>query len=92
MQYITIVRTVLALLPAIIEAIKAIEAAIPGTGNGKAKLEAVRQILEAASALAGEATNQFAALWPALSAAIGAMVALFNSTGVFKKSDETPAP
>lgn len=87
MQYITILRTILALLPMIIEVIKAIEIAIPGSGQGKAKLEAVRQILEAGSAVAGEAATQFATLWPALQASIGAVVTLFNSTGVFKKGD-----
>jgi len=92
MQYITILRTILALLPTIIEVIKAIEAAIPGTGQGKAKLEAVRQILEASSAVAGETANQFAALWPALQVSIGAIVALFNSSGVFRsRNSDTDA-
>lgn len=91
MPYLQVIKTVLALLPVIIEVVKAIEAAIPGSGQGKAKLEAVRQILEASSAVAGEAVGQFATLWPALQAAIGAVVTLFNSTGVFKQGGD-PKP
>ena len=38
---------ILQLLPALITAIKAIEDAIPGSGQGEQKLAAVRAILEA---------------------------------------------
>ena len=65
------------LLPALIAAIKAIEEAIPGQGQGEAKLAAVRGIIEAVDA-------SYKSLWPQLQPIIGVLVGLFNKTGVFK--------
>jgi hypothetical protein len=78
MNWLATVTTVLQLLPAIITAIKAIEEAIPGQGQGEMKLAAIREILEAAS-------SQAATLWPTLEKAIGVLVGLFNKTGTFAK-------
>lgn len=78
MNWLTTVTTVLQLLPAIITAIKAIEEAIPGQGQGEQKLAAMREILEAAS-------SQASTLWPTLEKAIGILVGLFNKTGTFAK-------
>lgn len=72
------VITILKLLPAIIEAIKAIEAAIPGQGNGEKKLATLREILEAVD-------GGVAAMWPQISATIGVLVKVFNTTGTFAK-------
>lgn len=69
---------ILQLLPALITAIKAIEDAIPGSGQGEAKLAAVRAILEAVD-------GSVARLWPQISAVIGVLVGLFNKTAVFKQ-------
>lgn len=71
------VIAILKLLPVIIEAIKAIEAAVPGQGKGEQKLAAIRQILEAVD-------GGVASLWPQISATIGVLVKLFNSTDGFK--------
>lgn len=65
------------LLPALIAAIKAIEEAIPGQGQGEAKLAAVRGIIESVDA-------GYKTLWPQLQPIIGVLVGLFNKTGVFK--------
>lgn len=65
------------LLPALIAAIKAIEEAIPGQGQGEAKLAAVRGIIEAVDA-------SYKNLWPQLQPIIGVLVGLFNKTGAFK--------
>lgn len=78
MNWITQLTTILNLLPAIITAIKAIEEAIPGQGQGEQKLAAIREILEAVSSQAG-------ALWPQIQTVIGILVSLFNRTGVFPK-------
>lgn len=72
------VVTILNLLPALITAIKAIEDAIPGSGQGEAKLAAVRAILEAVD-------GSVAKLWPQISTVIGVLVGLFNKTAVFKQ-------
>ena len=68
---------ILQLIPALIQAMKAIEDAIPGSGQGEAKLSAIRQILEAVDAGATK-------YWPQIQAVIGVLVGLFNKTGAFK--------
>ncbi len=65
------------LLPALIAAIKAIEEAIPGAGQGEAKLAAVRGIIEAVD-------TGYKNLWPQIQPVIGVLVGLFNKTGAFK--------
>lgn len=69
---------ILQLIPALITAIKAIEEAIPGQGQGEQKLAAVRGILEAVD-------GSIAKLWPQISAVIGVIVGLMNKTGTFKQ-------
>lgn len=78
MNWLTSVTTVLQLLPSIITAIRAIEEAIPGKGQGEAKLAAIREILESVS-------GQVSSLWPFIEKAISVLVGLFNKTGTFTK-------
>lgn len=78
MNWLTSVTTVLQLLPSIITAIRAIEEAIPGNGQGEAKLAAIREILESVS-------GQVSSLWPFIEKAISVLVGLFNKTGTFTK-------
>lgn len=85
MQYILIIKAVLALLPVVIDAIKAIEAAFPAAGQGKAKLEAVRTTVEAAYNVSTDKVASFETLWGPLQTMINAFVALANSSGLFKK-------
>ena len=70
---------ILQLIPALITALKAIEEAIPGSGQGEQKLAAVRSILEAVD---GTVAN----LWPQISSVVSVLVTLFNNTGIFKKA------
>lgn len=72
-----VIITIVQLLPALIAAIKAIEEAIPGQGQGEAKLAAVRGIIEAVDA-------SYKGLWPQIQPVIGVLVGLFNKTGAFK--------
>ena len=65
-------------VPVLVEAIKAIEAAVPGAGKGEQKLAAIREILEQVDA-------SYSALWPKLSGIVGVLVKLFNATGELKK-------
>ena len=78
MNWLSTATALLQLLPAIIAAIKAIEEAIPGQGQGEMKLAAIREILESVS-------GQVTTLWPFIEKAIGVVVALFNRAGVFAK-------
>lgn len=68
--------TIISLIPALIAAIKAIEAAVPGVGKGEEKLAAVRGILESIDA-------SYASLWPKLQPIVGVLVNLFNKTKAF---------
>lgn len=69
------------ILPAIINALKAIEEAVPGQGNGEAKLAAVREMVEVVD-------GGLKPLWPQLLGVISSLVSLFNKTGVFSKGDK----
>lgn len=83
MNFIEVLSIITKLLPVLIEVIKAVEAAIPGQGEGEKKLAAVRAILETVSDfVGGDTLNQ---IWPALEKVIAALVALFNKTGQFEK-------
>ena len=66
------------LIPAVIALLKEIESVIPQSGQGTAKLEAVREILEVT-------VDGFKEIWPALEKVIASLITLFNTTGVFKK-------
>lgn len=74
--------TILKLLPAIIEAIKAIEAAVPEGTSGKIKLQAIIDI-------ATQIDANVATIIPQLTSTISVIVGMFNSIGLFKKKAET---
>lgn len=85
MQFLTIIKTVLALLPVILETVRAIETALPGSGQGAQKLALVRAAVEAAFGVVKDATTSFDVIWPALEKIVASAVGLFNSNGLFKK-------
>ena len=70
------VITVLNLLP---ELIKAIEAMIPGEGQGEKKLAVLRKWIE-------DMNTDMAPFWPQIAVVAGLLVKAFNALGVFKKS------
>ena len=78
---IQLICTVLSLIPAIITAIKAIEEAVPGTGEGEKKIAAMRAIIE-------QVSDQANLIWPAVEKVITILVNLFNQTGVFIKKPQ----
>lgn len=84
MKLISIIRTVIALLPVLIDAIKAAEAAIPGNGKGEQKLSLVRGILQAAYEAATDVENTFEEIWPTLNKTINTVVASLKTAGLFK--------
>ena len=70
---------VVKLLPVIIEAIKAIEAAVPGQGKGEQKLAALRGILEVLD-------SGIVAIWPQVSKVVGILVEAMNRTDSMPKA------
>ena len=84
MKLISTIRTIVALLPMLIEAIKAAEAAIPGSGKGEQKLALVRGMLQAAYEAATDVDNTFEEVWPVLSKTISTVVTSLKAAGLFK--------
>lgn len=85
MQYIQLIKAVLSLLPLILEVVRAIEAALPESGQGQTKLSLVRTAVESGYNAASDAVVSFEKLWPALEKTITAVVGAFNAVGVFQK-------
>jgi hypothetical protein len=85
MQFLTVLKLVVSILPLLIEAIKAIEEAIPGAGKGEAKLAAVRSVVESSYGFASKELPVFEQLWPVVQKTVGGIVDGFNTAGVFKK-------
>lgn len=75
----------LGMMSTLIAAIKAVEEAIPGQGNGEQKLAAVRAALEAAYAGATDAAGEFEKIWPSIQSIVKTLVGIFNVKGIFRK-------
>ncbi|CAI10239.1 hypothetical protein ebA7264 [Aromatoleum aromaticum EbN1] len=84
MQVLHTLKLILSLLPLILEAVRAIEAALPEGGQGAAKLALLRQTIEAAASTVTGGIGAFEQLWPAIERTVAAVVTLYNSTGAFK--------
>ena len=72
------VLMILKLLPVLIEAIRAIEQAVPGEGKGELKLKMLREVLEVVD-------SSMQTLWPTVAQVVGVLVGTFNSVGTFQK-------
>ena len=68
MQFLTIIKTIISILPLIIQAIDALEAAFPVSGKGAAKLDVVKTVLQGSVEVAEDVDNgQFDKLWAVVS-------------------------
>lgn len=83
-NFANVLKAIIAILPLLIEAIKAIEAALPIGGQGDSKLGVIRAMVESAYGAATDVDVGFDKLWPTLERVIGALVALFNRAGAFR--------
>lgn len=86
MQFIQILKLVISLFPLIIDAIKAVEAAIPDSGKGAEKLELIRNVVQTSYDTSNKLVAPFEQLWPAFEGTIRAIVNAFNKTGIFTKN------
>lgn len=83
MNFITILKLVLQLLPLVLDAVKAVEANVNVSGNGAAKFELVKGLLTSTVDIGTDVDkNQY---MTAIEKTINLAVAFFNTTGVFKK-------
>lgn len=85
MKFLTILRTIVSLMPVLIQAIKAAEEAIPGSGKGEQKLAMIRGVLEAGYSAATDAEATFDEIWPAVQKAVSSIVTALNAANVFKR-------
>ncbi len=85
MNFITTLKLIFSILPAIIDAVKTIETAIPEGGKGADKMKLLYEILTVTYDQSNKAFGAFDQVWPVISNTIQACVAAFNNTGVFKK-------
>lgn len=77
MNFLTIVKTVISILPLIIQVIDALEAAFPQSGKGAAKLDIVKTVLAGSVEVAEDIDDgQFDKVWGVVSKVIAAVVAL----------------
>ena len=70
----------------VVEIVKLIEETIPDDGAGKEKLAAFDLMLKAAIEKAEDIDAEFDKLQPVAHDIVNVVVALFNKTGLFKKS------
>lgn len=92
MNFLSIVKLIITLLPTIIDAIKAIEAALPQSGAGAEKLGLLRAIMQNSYDVAGQGEVAFEKLWPAIANSVGSVVQLFNKLGTFRSKNVPPQP
>lgn len=86
MNAISIFKLLLTLFPLIIDAVKAVEAAVPTGGQGSIKLGMIRELLAAAYSSGGAVAQTFEDIWPAVSKTVAGVVTAFNAAGVFKRA------
>lgn len=86
MSYIAYIKLILALLPHIIDAVSAIEKALPQSGQGAAKLSLLKAAIQSAYTASKDATTSFEEVWPAIQKVVESVVSLFNTAGKFVKS------
>ena len=81
MTIIETIKLILSLLPTIIQVIKQLEALFPESGQGQLKLQLVIKSLEQISGFSKD-------LIPTIEKVISTVVSIFNSFGLFTKTDK----
>lgn len=78
MNFFTVLKTLVTLLPTIISAIQTLESALPESGQGVKKLEALKATVQSAYTVANDTSLAFESIWPAISTTVSALVAMFK--------------
>ena len=77
MNFISTIKTIISIIPQIVAAIDALEAAVPQSGKGAAKLDVVKTVLQGAVEAADDIDNtSFEKLWPIVSKIVAAVIAM----------------
>ena len=85
LQFITIFRTVIQILPHLITVISILETAVPQGGSGEKKLEALKSILKTVHDASDGASVPFEQLWSVLAPITGVIVTLTNNASTGKQ-------
>jgi hypothetical protein len=77
MQFLLIVKTILSLLPLVIQTIDILEAAFPVTGKGAEKLGLLKGVLQDSVTVASDMDHgQFAQAWPIIEKTVSTIVSM----------------
>jgi len=87
MNIFTYLSWVKKLWTTVVEIVKLIEETIPDDGAGKEKLAAFDLMLKSALEKADDIDESFDKLQPVAHDIVGAVVTLFNATGLFKRAE-----
>lgn len=87
MNFIEVFKLILSLFPLIINAVKTIEVVLPQSGKGAEKLALLQEMLSKSYEVSNQAYGTFEQVWPTIKGTIEGVVKLFNSVGIFKKSE-----
>lgn len=87
MNVLTYLSWVRKLWNTVVEIVKLIEETIPDDGAGQEKLAAFDVMLKAALEKADDIDESFEKLQPVAHDIVGAVVTLFNATGLFKRAE-----
>ena len=85
MAFFEILKLVIGLLPLLLQAIKAVEQAIPDAGKGSEKLELIKGLVQTSYDTSSKLSVSFEQLWPTVQGTVQAIVNAFNKAGTFKK-------
>lgn len=85
-NFLVILQLIASLIPIITQCIKAVEEAIPQAGQGPAKLQLLKGMLETAHQQTANASVAFDTLWPMAQVVITNLVSVYNAVGTFKQT------
>ena len=84
MNFLSALKLVISLLPAILEAMRALEAALPDKGSGPTRLAMLLGVLDAVQSSVGGLTDVWESAKPMITNTINKLVEVFNSNGGVK--------
>lgn len=86
LKYLEIISFILAISPKIMEIVTAVEKMFPEGGQGAAKLELVKNMLQSVFDGLGSFKVTFEEMWPTIQKMVAAIVSFANTVGLFKKN------
>ena len=77
MQFLIMARTILTLIPLIIQTVRAIEEAFPDSGKGDLKLDIIKTALESSVGVSDDIDEEgFSRIWPVIVKVVGSVLSI----------------